>query len=104
VKGRSVSAGPASRVEERVVLRVEDRVEERVVDRVTEEESSLGVILLPVSPAQGSEAGGFCTRRCLLGLVSSPFEVPEVLLRGMAKVKETAAAATTTTLFTSVEM
>ena len=103
VKGRSVSAGPASRVEEeRVVLRVEDRVEERVVDRVAEEESSLGVVLLPVSPARGSE-GGFCTRRCFLGLVSSLFEVPEVLLRGMAKVKETAAAATTT-LFTSVEM
>jgi len=52
VKGCSISADPDSRVEEeRVVLRVEDRVEERVVERVAEEESSLGVVLLPVSPA-----------------------------------------------------
>jgi len=58
VKGRSISAGPDSCVEEeRVVLPVEDRVEEWVVDRVAEEESSLGVVLLPVSPARGGEGG-----------------------------------------------
>jgi len=43
------------------------------------------------------------TRRHFLGLVTLPFEVPEVLLLGMARGKETTAAATTT-IFTSVEM
>jgi len=92
VKSRSVSADPDSRVEEERVLRVEDCVEEpvvRVEDRVAErvvvrvaEESSLGVVVLTVSPARGGK-GSFCIRLRFLGLVSSPFEVREVLLRGI---------------------